>query len=89
MEASFWSFNAGNVAYAVSPTIDIANDARVKFSWAHAYSTAYPNDALTLRVAEAGTSNWDTLQYLQGANFDSPNAQNTAPPLGGDADFIN
>ncbi len=89
MEASFWSFSAGNVAYAVSPTIDIANDARVKFSWAHAYSTAYPNDALTLRVAEAGTSNWDTLQYLQGANFDSPNAQNTAPPLGGDADFIN
>jgi len=89
MEASFWSYNAGNVAYAVSPTIDIANNARVKFSWAHLYSTAYPNDALTLRVAEAGTTNWDTLQYLQGANFDSPNAQNTTPPTGGDADFIN
>lgn len=89
MEASFWSFNTPNVAYAVSPTIDIANDARVKFNWAHSYSTAYPNDALTLRVAEAGTSNWDTLQYLQGPAFDSPNAQNTAPPLGGDADFIN
>jgi hypothetical protein len=89
MEAAFWSFSAGNVAYAVSPTIDITSNARVMFSWAHLYSTAYPNDALTLRVAEAGTSNWDTLQYLQGANFTSPNAQNTTPPTGGDADFIN
>lgn len=88
LEAAFWSFNAPNVAYAVSPMIDITNNARVQFSWAHLFSTAYPNDALTLRVAEAGTSNWDTLKYLQGPAFDSPNAQNTTPPTGGDADFI-
>ena len=35
----------------------------------HLYSTTYPNDAMTLRVAEFGTTNWDTLSIYKVAQL--------------------
>ncbi|NDG22020.1 MAG: hypothetical protein EB162_05130 [Euryarchaeota archaeon] len=79
MEASFWSFSSGSVAYAVSPVITLTADARASFAWSHLYSTTYPGDQLILRVKEAGTSNWDTLKNLIGPSFSAPGAGNTTP----------
>ena len=62
--------------------------ARVKFRWAHLYNTSYPLDQLILRIRPANGTQWDTLANLVGPTFNSPNAQNTLPPTGGDADFV-
>ena len=87
IEASFWSFNNAQAITSTEP-INISVGARVKFRWAHLYNTSYPLDQLILRIRPANGTQWDTLANLVGPTFNSPNAQNTLPPTGGDADFV-
>jgi len=83
MEASFWIW-PDQSAYAKSQPIEVPSDAQVSFRWAHKYISSYPDDQLILRARPIQEGTWDTLTYMTGASFDSPNAQNYTAPSEGD-----
>jgi subtilisin family serine protease len=83
LEASFWIW-PDQSAYAKSQPIEVPADAQVSFRWAHKYISSYPNDQLILRARPIQEATWDTLTFMTGASFDSPNAQNYTPPSEGD-----
>lgn len=86
MEGNFWTWSTGNVGLASSQAVDITANAEVSFRWAHKYEPTYPNDQVLLLVRAVGAATWDTISNLAGATFDSPGAQNSAPPA--DSAFV-
>ena len=84
LEANFWGWPGGNWAPAMTEPITISQNARVKFNWAHLYSTTYPQDQMLLMVRLASSSTYDTLINKVGPTFTSLNATNTVPPAAGD-----
>lgn len=78
-EANFWGWPDPNDGWMTSLPIDISVQAQIRYSWSHLYSSTYPNDALAIVVEKNSSGVWDTVQYLSGSTFSSPNAQNTSP----------
>ncbi len=85
LEASFWNWQAGNWAQAITQPINIDEKARVKFKWAHRHNAAYP-DQMLLMVRLASSPIYDTLLNKIGPDFHSPNSANVLPPPS--SDFI-
>jgi PKD repeat protein len=81
----FW--NGNGQAKMITKSVVISQKAQVKFLWAKQYSQFSPNEALTLRAQIVGNTAWDTLVYLSGPSFSSPNAGYFTPPTS-KTDFV-
>lgn len=79
LEASFWSWTAGNNAQITTEPIQLSAAARLRFGWSHLYSSTYPNDAIEVYVKPIGSINWTLLKTLSGPTFTTTGATNTAP----------
>jgi len=84
--APFWSFSTGQATMRTA-TVAVTQAAQVKFKWAHAYNTSYPDDRLVVRAQKIGTTVWDTLADFIGPTFNSPNSGTTTPPANA-SDFV-
>jgi hypothetical protein len=77
------SYPDQETAFLTTPPITISTQAQLKFKWAHRF-TGLLKSSLAVRAQVVGTTQWDTIAYLDNANnFNNPHVANNtlwAPP---------
>lgn len=63
--------------------------ARVSFTWSHSYDSNYPTDNFSLLARPQGATQWDTIWFNQGVNFDSQDGASALNPGTGVEERLN